>query len=468
MNGGFVAWADDRPALVDVTTGSNLSYADLMTWTQEREAIYGGERGLVFVFARNSMPSVLSYLSALQSDQPVALLDHGLSVEFRRQLVDRYVPAFIHWEGDSDDPVVDDYEVVAPSLFVRTQEVRSSLHPELAVLLTTSGSTGSQKLVRLSRANISSNAQAIASSLDLTRSDCAITALPFHYSYGMSVLNSHLLAGATVLVAQLSVLEQEFWDAVRTHGVTSFAGVPFTFRMLERTGFDTMNLPHLRYVTQAGGAMSPERTRVLAEALESRGIGLYVMYGQTEAAPRISCLSVTSQPEKIGSVGRALDGGELMIDSGEGSEGEVVYRGPNVMMGYASDVSDLGLGDVQGDTLRTGDLGFLDDEGFLHITARMKRIAKLFGLRLNLDEIEAMVHNLGQSAAVNIGETLHVHHLSTDESAVNTAQQHLEKMLKLPPDAITFHRLDVFPTLGNDKIDYRRLEKIHDDPPVGS
>jgi acyl-coenzyme A synthetase/AMP-(fatty) acid ligase len=468
VNGGFVAWADDRPALVDVTTGSTLSYADLLNWAQERKAIYGGERGLVFVFARNSMPSVLAYLSAIQSDQPVALLDHGLSVEFRRQLVDRYAPGFIHWEGDGDDPVVDGYERVVPSLYVRSQVVRSSLHPELAVLLTTSGSTGSQKLVRLSRVNISTNAHAIASSLDLTRSDRAITALPFHYSYGMSVINSHLDVGASVLVAGLSVLEKEFWEAVRTHGVTSFAGVPFTFQMLERTGFDTMDLPHLRYVTQAGGSMSPERTRVLVEALEPRGIGLYVMYGQTEAAPRISCLSVTRQPEKIGSVGRALDGGELMIDAGEGSEGEVVYRGPNVMMGYASDASDLSRGDVQGDTLRTGDLGFVDDEGFLHLTGRMKRIAKLFGLRLNLDEIEAMVHSLGQCGVVNIGETLYVHHVSTDESAVAAAQEHLEKILNLPPNAITFHRHDVLPTLGNDKIDYGRLEKIHGDPPVGS
>lgn len=467
MNGGFVAWSDDRPALVDVTTGSTLSYADLLTWTQERQSIYGGERGLVFVFARNSMPSVLAYLSAIHSDQPVALLDHGLSAEFRRQLVDRYVPAFIHWEGDRDDPVVDGYEGVAPSLYERSPVVRSSLHPELAVLLTTSGTTGSQKLVRLSRANLSSNAQAIASSLDLTRNDIAITALPFHYSYGMSVINSHLHAGASVLVADLSVLEKGFWQAVRTHGVTSFAGVPFTFQMLERTGFDTMDLPQLRYVTQAGGPMSAARTRVLAEALEPRGIGLFVMYGQTEASPRISCLSVTRQREKIGSVGRAVDGGELMIDA-EGSEGEIVYRGPNVMMGYASDASDLGLGDVQGDTLRTGDLGFLDDEGFLHLTGRMKRIAKLFGLRLNLDEIEAMVPSLGQCAAVNIGETLYIHHVSTDESAVGAAQEHLEKMLNLPPNAITFHRLDVLPTLGNDKIDYRRLEKIHDDPPVGS
>ena len=138
------------------------------------------------------------------------------------------------------------------------------------------------------------------------------------------------------------------------------------------------------------------------------------------------------------------------------------------MMGYASDVSDLSLGDVQGDTLRTGDLGFLDDEGFLHVTGRMKRIAKLFGMRLNLDEIEAMVQGLGQCAAVNIGEALYVHHSSTDESAVATAQRHLEEMLNLPPNVITFHRLEVLPTLGNNKIDYRRLEKIHDDRPVGS
>ncbi|MGH3457730.1 AMP-binding protein [Aeromicrobium sp.] len=467
MNSGLITWLHDSPALVNVATGSTLTYADLVTWTQKREAVYEGERRLIFLFARNSMPSVLAYLSSVQSDQPVALLDHGLSVEFRRNLVDRYEPAYIHWEGGTDDPVVDGYQEVAPSLFVRSRIEHSPLHPELAVLLTTSGSTGSQKLVRLSRANVLSNAKAIATSLELTRSDRAITTLPFHYSYGMSVINSHLVVGATVVVGELSVLQKEFWEAVRTHKVTSFAGVPFTFQMLDRTGFDTMDLPHLKYVTQAGGSMSRERTRVLAEALKSRGIRLNVMYGQTEAAPRISCLSVTGQPEKIGSVGRAIDGGELMIDAGEVGEGEVAYRGPNVMMGYASDVSDLCLGDVQGDTLRTGDLGFLDDEGFLYITGRMKRIAKLFGLRLNLDEIEAMVQGLGQCAAVNIGDTLYVHHLSTDESAVTTAQQHLEKVLKLPPQAITFQRLDVFPTLGNDKIDYRRLEKIHDEPPVG-
>ena len=164
------------------------------------------------------------------------------------------------------------------------------LHPDLAVLLSTSGTTGSPKLVRLSAANVLANAGAIVDYLGITAADVAPTVLPMHYCYGLSVVHSHLLVGASLLLTEDSVVDASFWDAASAHRITSLAGVPYTFELLDRVGFADMDLPHLRYVTQAGGRLAPEDVRRYARLGRERGWDLFVMYGQTEATARMAYL----------------------------------------------------------------------------------------------------------------------------------------------------------------------------------
>ena len=268
-------------------------------------------------------------------------------------------------------------------------------------MLTTSGSTGSVKLVRLSHENLEANAAAIATYLALGPDDRGVTSLPLHYCYGLSVLHSHLAAGASVALTDLSVTDPCFWGRVRDAGVTGLAGVPYTFDLLDRVGFADMDLPHLRYVTQAGGRMAPERVTHWADTGRRQGWDLYVMYGQTEATARMAYLPPDQALLRPDAVGRAVPGGELRIDrpatAGPDEPGEILYRGPNVMLGYAEVPADLALGRTVTE-LRTGDLGHLDDDGFLHVVGRAGRFLKLFGLRVDLDAAERILADDGVDA----------------------------------------------------------------------
>ena len=267
-------------------------------------------------------------------------------------------------------------------------------------MLTTSGSTGSPKLVRLSLENLKANGESIIDYLDISTEERAISTLPMHYSYGFSIINSHLLAGATLLLTRYTLVEKAsgiFQD--RKSKVVR--GVPHTFEMLKKLRFLQMELPSLKTITQAGGKLTPDLLREFAEYAVNRGIRFFVMYGQTEASPRMSYLHPEYSLSKCGSIGTAIPGGEFfLVDENStviyenGEEGELVYRGENVTMGYAECREDLAKGDERGGVLFSGDMAQRDQDGFYYITGRKKRFIKLFGNRVNLDEAEQLVKSL--------------------------------------------------------------------------
>ena len=219
--------------------------------------------------------------------------------------------------------------------------------------------------------------------------DRAALTLPLHYCYGLSVLHSHLAVGASVLVGAGSVVDPCFWDRVRRHGVTNFAGVPHTFDLLDRVGFADLELPSLRFVTQAGGRMAPEAVRRHADAARRRGRDLVVMYGQTEATARMAYLPPELATVVPSAVGRAIPGGSLRVDR----PGRARRRGAR-LLGAERDARlrdgarPTWRGAGRSHELRTGDLGRVDERGLVHVVGRTGRFAKLFGLRLDLDEIE--------------------------------------------------------------------------------
>jgi acyl-CoA synthetase (AMP-forming)/AMP-acid ligase II len=446
-------------ALIDAASGRHLTYHELSGAVTARAAALGRERSLVFLFTRNTIDAVLWFLGARAASHPVALLDADLDDVLASALIERYRPHVVLGR-----PVTNKAYTKHADGGYRLPGRELPLHPRLGVLLSTSGSTGSPKFVRLSASNVESNASAIAESLGLTRAERAFAHLPLHYSYGMSILTSHLAAGASVVISDASVIEPRFWDQFRQFEATSLAGVPYTYQMLDRIGFLDMSLPSLTSMTQAGGKLSSRYVKKFHAALQRRGGSFFVMYGQTEASPRITCLPADDLPARPGSVGRPLAGGSLTIEGGTGQflgsgvDGEIVYRGTNVMMGYAEQPEDLSLGDIQGNVLRTGDIGHVDEDGFLYITGRSKRIGKVFGLRVNLDDVEQMVVGIGQVAVVGAEDRLHVHHEHDDEGNALAARKRLSTLLRVPVQAITFHRLDAIPVLANGKPDYKALE----------
>lgn len=438
-----------------------------------RDRIGSPGKRLVFAFAINSYAGAVGYLAAVAAGHAVALLDPGLHEDHVRRLLDRYAPEIVLappglLQGNPPAPWRAEAEAL-PGLVLwrRAGGPGGPVHPDLAVLLSTSGSTGSPKFVRLSGAAVLHNARAIAEALAIGPGEVALAHLPLYYSYGMSVLNSHLVAGGAVALSAEPLTSGRLWQAARAAGCTSIPGVPYHHEMLRRLDLDRLNLPALRSLTQAGGKAREELIRALHEAMARRGGRFYVMYGQTEAAPRMTTLPADRLPEKLGSVGLPLRGGRIEIIDPEtgaplpaGSVGEVVYRGPNVMMGYAQSRADLALGDMAGGRLATGDLGRLDADGFLFLHGRSGRLGKVLGVRVNLDEVEAMLAPLLRVAAVEIDERLVLATEAADQDAIERARALLLDKLAVPPASLRFRILDALPLRSNGKIDYQRLKAM--------
>ncbi|WP_169080192.1 AMP-binding protein [Microcella alkalica] len=383
----LLAGADDDVALVG--PHGRVTYGELRDRVAERSALLGAERRLVMLACRRDEQTIVSLLAALAGGHPVVLVDagEGPAATLRRSILDAYDP----------DTVLDslDGELV---LEHSRDGSAHELHPELAMLLSTSGSTGSPKLVRLSRENLRSNARAIAEYLRLTREDRGATTLPLHYCYGLSIVTSHLAAGASVLLTERSVVDPAFWSDAREARVTSLAGVPHTFSLLEASEARPFALPSLRLMTQAGGRLAADRVRRWAGEAAEHGADFVVMYGATEATARMAYLPphlAASRPEAIGV---AIPGGALRIDApDEAGCGELVYTGPNVMMGYAASTADLARG-AKLDELRTGDLARIAPDGLVEIVGRASRFVKLFGLRVDLDRLETLLGEKGLPA----------------------------------------------------------------------
>jgi acyl-CoA synthetase (AMP-forming)/AMP-acid ligase II len=461
----------DRSAIVDGQTGHAVTYRQLLDDARRLASSLGDQRSLLMVACRNDRQTVTAYAAALVTDHPLLLVDGARGPETFVDLIDTYRPTWLAGsEGtgaalDAAGVRVADLVRTDHGELVRLPGAPPVLHQDLALLLSTSGTTGSRKLVRLSKRNLDSNAAAIATMLGLDIAERPVTSLPLHYTFGLSVLNSHWYAGATVVLTSESVLQRSFWDIFDRHGCTSIAGVPYTFQMLERVGFRQMALPSLTTIQQAGGALSASLTDIYARYMAERGGRLHVMYGQTEATARMAWLPPERLKDKAGSAGRAIPGGRLSIadaavdvQSGQ-AVGEVVYEGPNVMMGYAEAASDLASGDVQGGRLRTGDIGWLDDEGFLFITGRSKRIAKVFGLRVNLDEVELALRDSGPAAVVAGEDGIWAFcAFGTDEYVTGLAAE-TSKRLRIHRSALRFQRVDAIPTMASGKVDYQEVQR---------
>jgi acyl-CoA synthetase (AMP-forming)/AMP-acid ligase II len=449
---GFAAALErhgDRLAIV--TADEAVTYADLARRADAVGERLGEGRRLVLVKGENRLGSVVAYLGALRAGH-VPLVVPGRKVDLRR-IAGTFDADAVLGADEHGDPVVEDLR----------SGTGHELHPSLALLLTTSGSTGAPRAVRLSHENLEANASAIATYLSIDDEDRAITSLPLHYCYGLSVLHSHLARGAGVALTDRSVVDRCFWDLFRAQRCTSFAGVPFTFELLDRVGFDELELPTLRYVTQAGGRLAPDVVRRYAALGARHGWDLVVMYGQTEATARMAYLPphlAASRPEAIGI---PIPGGSFSLD-----EGELVYRGPNVMLGYAEGPADLAL-DRTIDELRTGDLARRGADGLYEIVGRASRFAKIAGTRIDLDDVEGELHRSGATTACTTDdERLIVGLVTTSSIGVDDVGRLAADHCGLPAARVAVVPLEEVPRLPSGKPDLEAVRAGVVGPAVAS
>lgn len=454
-------------ALVD-EDGCVITYSELYK-KQKDISRYFEKRSLALFLCNNSFTSITIYLSLLEAKCIPILVDSNLSHDLVTRLIKLYNPDYLIHLNDRNI-INENYHSFKSISEFNVQKIESSSfkieNADLGLLLSTSGSTGSPKLVRITYNNVFANTKSICEYLEIDKHDRAITSLPMSYSFGLSVIHTHLYVGASILVSTRSVVEKEFWNSVVGKQVTFLSGVPFTYELLEKIKFRSKDFKSLKYLVQAGGKLNPNLIELFARDSVGKNRKFFVMYGQTEATARMSYLHYTKCLEKIGSIGIAIPGGSFKLVDDNGIEinepniaGELVYSGPNVSQGYAESRKDLNLGDENCGVLFTGDLATRDNDGFFYIVGRKKRFIKLFGNRFNLDEIEQLLKSNFSldCACVGSDDSLQIF---TTENVVdkNHIKKELASKLKLHPSIIYIKIIEEIPKNSSGKINYPLLK----------
>jgi acyl-coenzyme A synthetase/AMP-(fatty) acid ligase len=426
------------------------------------------KRTLVFLLAENTLGSLLAYIASLSNKLVPLLVSAGMDKVLLNDLIAIYRPEYI-WLPKRLAAAFDylvKYEISNYCL-VKTGLSSYPLYEDLSMLLPTSGSTGSSKLVRHSYRNLETNARNVAELFDISSKDRAITSLPMQYTMGLSVINSHLYAGATLLLTNRGLLDAEFWDFLKEEKATVFTGVPYSYELLLKLRFFRMNLPDLRIITQGGGRMSDELFRQCAEYAEKNGKKFIATYGQTEGTARMAYLPAEWAITKTGSIGFAIPNGKLyLVDEQENiieqteAEGQMVFKGENVTLGYACCGEDLQKGDENNGVLFTGDLARRDADGCYYIIGRMGRFLKLFGLKVGLDECERIIKSELSIDCVCTGDDSCMYVYITDVQYADTVKTLLEEKTKIIGSAFKVEVIEKIPKNEAGKTLYSQLDKL--------
>ena len=466
------------PAVYDDRNNSWLTREELRTASLDlAKAIASEQKRLIFLLCGVNSETIVGLLAGAAAGHATALIDPSVPEQVLKGLIESYQPELIVGQRGSLEKLTDlsSGKATVGSAQSRAGVVewiawegdpsRPPIDPTLQLLLSTSGTTGSQKYVRLSRDAVVANARQIAQALAIDEASVGIAHLPLHYSYGLSVVTSHLTSGGRLCLVNDSVTSPSFWSKIENVGGSHFPGVPFHYVALARLGAGLVP-ESVKVFTQAGGALDLRVQSKIRDWATQRAGQFFVMYGQTEASPRMATLQHADHSRKAGSVGVALAGGQFSIVDDRGAPmpadavGAVVYKGPNVMSGYAMSRADLGKGDEMKGRLETGDLGRLDAEGFLYLTGRTKRFAKIAGYRLGLDEIEKELFSVCPVACLDLGEKIAVAHEQDSETALKARVRELADSYKVPSSSFALRRVPQIPRASSGKIDYARLKDL--------
>ncbi len=342
-----------------------------------------------------------------------------------------------------------------PGLFERLRSTYEGkpTDPGLALLLTTSGSTGSPKLVRIGRAALAADNKMSEVLFELDSSTRMTMILPICYAWGLSVVCSVIEAGGTLVMTRKTVMDPELADIMRGARATHLAGVPYMYEALDRFRFFEGDFPSLRALLVSGGALAPALRRKYAEFAKGRGIAFFEGYGQTETTGVMTTIRTDVHLDLIGSIGKSENGGRFRIE-----DGELVYEGPIVAMGYAVCAEDLMKGDEWKGVRRTGDMAKIDAGGYVTLTGRASRFLKIFGNRVSLEEVENLVKDgfAGAGcAATGADNDLHVFVCGVPAADV---EKFLVAKLHFNATVVKVHVLDSIPLNANGKTDYPKLK----------
>ena len=451
--------------------GEQLTYGELdVQAARFSEAVQG--KGLLFCLCNNRIGSLVGYVACMEHHIPIVLLDGSKDLSVLLNLAAIYQPEYIWTDNEKVNEIAGEtiYKYASYSLQKISYDVeveKPEINPELALCLTTSGSTGSPKFVRLSAKNVLANAESIAVYLDIDENERPVTTLPSYYSYGVSVINSHLMKGATILLTDGTIVQREFWNFMKEQKATSIAGVPYTYEMLKMLRFFRMDLPYLKTMTQAGGKLNNDLAKKYIEWAQSKDKRFFVMYGQTEATARMSYLPFEHALDKYASIGIAIPRGKFSLIDVNGNyieepnvDGELVYEGPNVSLGYAECRADLAKGDENHGVLHTGDVARRDEDGYYYITGRLKRFVKVWGNRCNLDATEQIVKSNVTTSCACVGVDDKITIFVTELGLEDAILKLLVEKTGLNNRAFAVKVIDSIPVKSSGKLDYQTMQNM--------
>lgn len=456
----------EKLAAIDANA-SSLSYGELCSFAKEVSSCMS-PRSLVFMMTENTVGGIAWIIGLLESKNVPLILNAHTEEGLFDNMMDIYRPAYLC--VPSRHALTERYESLKEaygySLLV-TGNDPCPMYEELSHLLPTSGSTGSPKLVRHKYENIDAAALNISTFFDLTSEDRPLLVLPLYYTMGLSIVFSHLYAGATILITNQNMTDRAFWAFIKEQKATSFTGVPYSYEILNLMRFFRMDLPDLKLLTQGGGKMPKALNLKFAEYCRDKGKKWIATYGQSEGTARMAWLPAQYAVDKVGSIGKAVPNGELSLVDIDGNlitepnvQGEMCYRGKNVTMGYARKREDLMLGDERNGYMKTGDLAYRDEDGCYYIVGRMGRFLKLFGMRIGLDECEQIIKAKYpvECACTGTDEKMFVY--ITDESLTTSVKDELVAKTKLVATAFEIRVIPAIPKNEAGKVLYSKLNEL--------
>lgn len=445
--------------------GGKLSYGDLVSLSNQlNEKV--PQRKLSFCMCENAVGALAGFVALYENKNVPLLLDAAIDAESLDGLLKTYSPEYI-WAPEKRDIQGEEVLSFCGYKLMHTGMTSPPLNEKLSMLLMTSGSTGSPKLVRHRYGNIEYNSEKVARAFGWTTSDRGICQLPMHYTMGLSVITSHLHAGATVLLCKSNLMSREFWNFIKTSNGTNFTGVPYSYDVMLKMKFTKMDLPALRTLASGGGRLTDENFQKIAEYCRDTDRRFFSTFGATETSARLAYLPPEFAASKIGSIGKEFPGGIMeLIDSDENvisvteAEGELIYRGENVTMGYAENAEGLMQGDEWNGVYRTGDIAKRDSDGCYYIIGRKSRFLKLFGHRVSLDFCEKLIKQKFGTDCVCTGTDKLMSVFVTSEDIINDVTVYLSEKTSLPRMAFKVMYIAEIPRKASGKPDYQLLNNM--------
>lgn len=451
-------------------SGEKLTYKELEDYGNE---IYSNinKRTLAFVLCSNTIECLTGFTSFINNRVVSILIGSNIDIQLLNKLIEIYKPEYI-WLPKNRINEIEYKEVYSFKSYslLYTKFETPKLYDELALLITTSGSTGSPKFVRLSYSNLEIGAnQVISCNRIYDSTQKTMITLQMNYIYAVVTIYIRLLIGGTMLLTDKNITQKSFWDFFKKEGSATFEGVPFMYEILEKIGFYQMEISTLKYMTQSGGKLSTELHKKIATFARDRGIAFYPMYGATEAAGVMTSLPSEESLNKIGSIGKVVQGSNLYVIDDDNCiinspniEGELIYKGPNVSLGYAQRREDLLKADERFGELATGDVGYFDEDGYFFITGRKKRFLKVYGHRISLDEIDQIVkEEFGNIEFVSSGVDNCIYLFTTKKGLEQNIKKFIANKTKLPIIAFKSMTINEIPRNESGKVMFKELKRYY-------